>query len=276
MNGIGAVAFFVGLARLPEILVDAGVDEVWAARYAYFTAAGIAVIAAIVMLGLKPGRPPGVTGREPIAKLMREGVGEARRPRIALSYLSAFAARADMAILSLFLVLWGVQAATAVGMSPAEATARASGQVVGTALAASLIWAPIFGWIGDRIDRLTLLVVAFVIGTVGYGWLASLDDILSLSAIPALVCVGMGLGSCQLASTVLLAQEAKTALRGSVFGTQAFFGALGILAMSAGGGRLFDAIGPQAPFAAVAAANGAVLLFAVIVRIREVRAPVSQ
>ena len=113
--------------------------------------------------------------------------------------------------------------------------------------------------------------IGFLTGTLGYGWLSTLDDILSLSAIPALICVGMGLGSCQLASTVLLAQEARTELRGSVFGTQAFFGAAGILAMSAGGGRLFDAIGPQAPFLAVAAANGVVLLFAVACRVVESR-----
>jgi hypothetical protein len=54
-----------------------------------------------------------------------------------------------------------------------------------------------------------------------------------------------------------------------VFGLQSFFGALGILAISAGGGRLFDAIGPHAPFAAMAVANGVVFLWGIVVRTLE-------
>jgi MFS family permease len=270
LNGLGALVFFVGLTQLPEFFSKAGVDDVWAARYSYLVAAGIALIAAIVMLGLKPGRPPEVSGRTPILKLMAEGMQAGRRPRIALSYLSAFAARADMAIVSLFLTLWVVQAATATGMTAAEATSQA-GQTVGVAIIASLIWSPVFGAIGDRIDRLSLLVIAFAIGTLGYGWVASLDNILGLGAIPALVCLGMGLGSCQLASTVVLAEEAPVKLRGSAFGTQAFCGALGILAISFFGGRLFDAVGPYSPFVAVALSNAVVFAWSAAYRARELR-----
>ena len=38
-------------------MVSQGVDELWSGRYAYLTVAGIAFLAAIVMTGLKPGRP---------------------------------------------------------------------------------------------------------------------------------------------------------------------------------------------------------------------------
>ena len=175
-----------------------------------------------------------------------------------------------MAILTLFLTLWVVQAAIADGGTAAEATARA-GMIGGTAQIAAVIWAPIFGTIGDKIDRLTLLVVAFLIATIGYGWVATTDDILSPAAIPALLCLGMGLSSGQLASTVLLAQESPAHVRGSTFGLQSFCGAIGILALAGGGGRLFDAIGPQAPFVAVAIANGVVLMLALLRRAVELR-----
>ena len=56
-----------------------------------------------------------------------------------------------------------------------------------------------------------------------------------------------------------------------MFGLQSFFGALGILAISAGGGRLFDAIGPHAPFAAMAVANGVVFAWGLAVRGMEQR-----
>ena len=270
LNGIGSVAFFIGLTRLPDVFAGRGIDELWSGRYAYLFVAGIALLAALIMLGLKPGRPDGTSAKTPVLQLLTEGIGAARNPRISLAYLSAFAARADMAIVTLFLTLWVVQAAIDQADSPAQATARA-GMTVGLAQIAAVIWAPIFGIIGDKIDRLTLLVLAFVIATLGYGWVASLDDVLALSAIPALLLLGMGLASGQLASTVLLAQEAPARIRGSAFGLQAFCGGLGILALSAGGGRLFDAFGPNAPFVAIAIANGFVMLCALMRRMAELR-----
>jgi MFS family permease len=275
LNGLGSVAFFIGLTRMPDIFSGQGIDDVWAGRYAYLVVAGIALLAALVMLGLKPGRPGNATDKTPVLRLLTEGMSAARNARVSLSYLSAFAARADMAIVTLFLTLWVVQAASGQADSTAEATARA-GMIVGMAQLAAVVWAPIFGIIGDKVDRLTLLVIAFAIATAGYGWVASLDDVLALSSIPALLLLGAGLSSGQLASTVLLAEEAPEKFRGSCFGVQAFCGALGILALSAGGGRLFDSFGPNAPFVAITLANGLVLVCAAARRAAELRRGVSQ
>ena len=172
-----------------------------------------------------------------------------------------------MSIFTLFLTLWVVQAASGIESTMAEATARA-GMVAGLAQLAAV---PVFGIIGDRVDKLTLLILEFLISTVGYSWVASLDDVLSPMALPALFCMGMGLSGAQLGSTVLLAQEAPVQIRGSANGLQSFCGGIGILALSAGGGRLYDAFGPQAPFMAVAIANGAVLARNCLGRIVEVR-----
>ena len=270
LNGLGSVAFFVGLTRLPDVFQGQGIEEVWAGRYAYFVVAGIALFAALMMLGLKPGRPDETKEKLPISTLMKDGLTAGRKPRIFLAYLSAFAARADMAIVTLFLTLWVIQAASSENLTTAESTARA-GMIVGIAQIAAVFWAPIIGVIGDKIDRLNLLIFGFAIAATGYGWVASLDDVLAPSAIPALLLMGMGLSSGQLSSTVLLAEASPVEIRGATFGVQAFCGALGILALSGGGGRLFDAIGPYAPFAAVALCNGVVLLSAVAVRLAELR-----
>jgi MFS family permease len=270
LNGLGAIFFNLGLARLPAILSGRGVEELWAGRYSYLLVAAICLLAALVMLGLKPGRPDNSAPKTPVLTLLAEGVSAGRNVRISLSYLSAFAARADMVIVTLFLGLWVVQAASSDTVSTAEATARA-GMIIGTLQIASVIWAPIFGFIADRMDKLTLLVVAFAIATLGYGWVATIDDILSPLASPALLLLGMGLSSSQLAATVLLAQESPARIRGSTFGMQAFCGAWGILMISYGGGRLYDAFGPNAPFIAVATANGIVLLCAAGRRLAELR-----
>jgi MFS family permease len=233
----------------------------------------LAFVAAIVMLGLKPGRPEGVDAKTPVMQLLQEGIQAGRNKRIALAYLGAFAARADMAIITLFLILWVVQSADSAGLSTTDAQARA-GMFVGVCSLAAVLWAPVFGILADRIDRLTLCILGFGLAAAGYGWLGSLDNVVSFaSVIPVLILVGVGQTSTQLACTVLLAQECPAAYRGSVFGVQAFFGAVGILAISWGGGELFDLLGPSTPFIAVALANALVFLAAVILRRSEFSDP---
>lgn len=265
LNGVGSVIFFLGLTKLPLLYENNGADHLWAGRYAYLTVAALSGLAALIMIALKPGRPDVHAPKLPLTQLIRDGLIAGRQPKIALCYASAFAARADMVVITLFITLWAAQSGTMTGMSAPEAAAK-GGMVVGVAMAAALVWSPIFGFIGDRFDRVTLLIGAFVLAVLGYGWVGSIDDPTALSAIPALVLLGVGQSSTVLASTLLLGQEAPQEIRGSVFGLQAFFGAVGILAISAGGGQLFDRVGPQSPFAAMAIANGVVLMWAIAVR----------
>jgi len=272
LNGLGAVAFFTGLSKLPEIYQAQGATDIWAGHYAYLTVAAIAFVAAIVMLGLKPGRPEGVSEKTPVLQLLKEGIKAASNKRIGVAYFGAFAARADMAIITLFLILWVVQSSSDAGLTTAEAQARA-GMFVGITSLAAVIWAPFFGFVADKIDRLTLCVIGFGLAAIGYGWLGMLPDVISFAVvIPTLIVVGIGQTSTQIACTVLLGQECPPAYRGSVFGVQAFFGAIGILAISTGGGYLYDLVSPAAPFIAVAIANGLVFLAALALRAKEAKA----
>jgi len=271
LNGLGAVAFFAGLSQLPDIFQQQGASELDAGRYAYLCVAALAFCASLVMLGLKPGRPEGVEPKTPVLQLLREGLRAGRNKRIALAYFGAFAARADMAIITLFLILWVVQSGNAAGLTTAEAQGRA-GMFVGICSLTAVVWAPLFGFLCDKFDRLTVTTAAFGLAAFGYGWLGLLTDVISFAAtIPALVFVGIGQSSTALAITVLLGQEAPASLRGSVFGLQSFFGAVGILAISSGGGWLFDLLGPNTPFVAVAAANALVMLIAGALRSSEAR-----
>jgi len=266
LNGIGAVVFFVGLTQLPAIFQDQGADPIWAGRYAFLGVAALAFVAAVVMTGLKKGLPEGVEPKTPVVQLLREGVKAGRNKRIAVAYFGAFAARADMAIITLFVILWVIQASGAAGLDTADAQAR-GGLFVGVCSMAAVVWAPIFGYLSDKLDRLTITLLAFGLAALGYSWLGMLTDILAIGmVIPALILVGIGQSSTALACTVLLGQEAPKELRGSVFGLQSFCGALGILAIASGGGYLFDLVGPGSPFIAVGLANGLVLVAGILVR----------
>lgn len=272
LNAVGALLFFVVLSRLPQIYQGAGLSEVWAGRASYLTAAAICVFSAIVMLGLKPGRPDQVSERVPLATLVRQGLGAGRKPRIALAYAASFAARADLVIVALFLALWVQNAAIADGYSAAEAAAR-QGALFGIVQGCAMLWAPFFGWLADKIDRVTLVIVAVVLSIAGYGWMGLIPDPTQPAAFGAGALLGIGQASGILASQVLIAQEAPGPIRGAVIGMVGFFGAVGILAISKVGGWAFDAWMPGAPFVIMALANVALLLFALYVRYGVPRQP---
>ena len=274
LNGLGAAIFFGVLNQLPSMYQAQGADEIWAGRYAYLTIAAVAFIAAIVMTGLKPGLPEEAKGKEdkaPLLQLMREGLHAAKDRRIGLSYIAAFAARADMAIVTLFMILWVIQAGGAAGMSPAEAQGRA-GIYVGVYSLAALVAAPIVGIIADRIDRLTLNIGAF---TIACHWLLLAGSVHLMychsgGMIPALLVAGFGQSSVAMAITVLLAQRCPPEIRRlGIRGTEL------LRCHRHSGNRLGWRsansiwLRPGAPFIAVAACNTIVLLTALTLRMQE-------
>ena len=265
LNAVGAFLFLVVLARLPQIYQNAGLDDLWAGRASYLTVAGVCLLSAVIMLGLKPGRPALVEQREPLLTLLKQGLGAARTPRIALAYAASFAARADLVIVALFVSLWFNQAAMADGYTPAQALAK-QGALFGVVQGCAMLWAPIFGWLADKIDRVTLVIIAIVLSIAGYGWFGLVTDPTQAAAFPAAALLGVGQASGILASQVLLGQEAPRAIRGAVIGMAGFFGACGILLISKAGGIAFDDWRPGAPFILMALANFALLLFAAYVR----------
>jgi MFS family permease len=265
LNAVGAFLFLVVLARMPQWYSQAGLDPLWAGRAAYLTAAAICVVSAFVMLGLKPGRPDNVEQRQPLGVLLRQGLAAGKRPRIALAYACSFAARADLVIVALFLALWFNQAAMADGYSPAEALAK-QGALFGIVQGTAMLWAPFFGWLADRVDRVTLVIMAVVLSVAGYGWMGLVPDPTEGFAFGAAALLGIGQASGILASQVLLGQEAPGPIRGSIIGMAGFFGAVGILAISKLGGIAYDEWRPGAPFIIMAAANIPLLFFAIWVR----------
>jgi MFS family permease len=266
LNAVGALLFFSVLTRLPSLYQGFGATESAAGRFAYLTIAAICVLSALIMLGLKPGRPDQVTERLPLRMLMSQGLAAGRKPRIALAYAASFAARADLVIVALFLSLWVQTAAVADGATAAEASSR-QGALFGIVQGCAMLWAPIFGWMADKLDRVTLVIIATVLSIAGYGWMGfTPDPAIGGAAFGAAAMLGIGQASGILASQVLIAQEAPGAIRGAVIGMVGFFGALGILAISKIGGFAFDAWRPGSPFIIMAAANVLLLFYAIWVR----------
>jgi MFS family permease len=266
--GLGMLLLGVFFTRLPNIYVDNfGVAELTAGQYASATMSTLAFVTALAAwFGLKAGTPPHVTEHLPVRTLFANGLAAGRdNPRILLAYLSAFVSRGDMVVVGTFFMLWLTQAGLAADMSADEAT-KVAGIRFAIIMATALVWAPILGFINDRMDRTTLMMLSLGIAAVGYIGIGLIPDPLGGLMIPCLIVVGIGQMSVTSACQTLVGQEAPPSARGAITGMFAFFGALGILFITKIGGIMYDGIGPAAPFVLIGFFNAALCVFAVYVR----------
>ena len=248
MNGLGAMTAVFLLLRLPNWFTQSGMDPVQAGRATYYIAAGLAVLAAVLLwLGLK-GR--GVRHRnqpERFFELLSEGVKAARDPGVLLGYGAGFVSRGDLAIVGTFLALWINKHGVTGGMEAAEALARAS-MIVGISQAAAFLTAPLFGILVDRMNRATAVALTNLISGLGYCALFLVDDPFSGAMLAAVVVAGAGNIGTVIATQVLIQQQAPSHIRGSVIGFFGLCGAIGILVASKMGGWLFDNWSESGPF----------------------------
>jgi MFS family permease len=248
MNGLGVIFMSVVLAAIPAALAARGVEPVTAGVAMFFVAAILCVMAALIFSrGLRGGVPVARVSPPPLAVLMTSGLRAARNPRIALSYAAAFTGRSDTAVKGLFVSLWAIQVAPLTGLSTSEALAGA-GKLMGIMGLAILLWAPVFGLMMDRVNRVTGMAIAMGLAGLGYCGMGLVEAPLATENIPLFILLAVGQGSAILGSATLVGQEAPARERGTIIATSGLFGAFGILAAAVVGGRLFDSIGPSAPF----------------------------
>lgn len=260
-NGMGVVVTATVLAKLPLVFASSGFSEVMALRLSFWILALATLLLAWLMrAGLRaPARPAG-RGRENPLRLTLRGVAIGRaNPRVALGYLTAFAARSDLTVITTFLSLWIVQAGIASGMSVSAATARA-GMVFGISQSVGLLWSFGMGLLLDRLPRMAGVAIAFAAAAAGYLALGLVDDPIGSAMIIAVIVAGLGEASAVVSAGTLIGQEAPAEDRGAVLGTFTLAGSSGQILLTVAGGQLFDAVGPHAPFVLMGGVN--LLVFA--------------
>ncbi|MDF5755614.1 MFS transporter [Spongiactinospora sp. TRM90649] len=268
-GGLGAVVAVLVMVRLPQSLEAGGLDPVGATRLAFLLiAAAVLVVALLLWLTLSPSGASETATRVPLTRLVREGLSLARDPGVALSYAASFVARADLAVVVGFMTLWIVDHATSQdGMSGAEALARA-GAVVGISQTVALVCAPLFGWLGDRMPRQNLVILAQTIAALSYLSTLLIDDPLGGGMMVVAVLIGVGEIAGITTAGPLLAQQAPAELRGSAFGVHTLCGAVGIMIISMLGGLLYDVWRPAGPFVLSGVSGLLVVGFGLAVRRR--------
>jgi len=268
LQAVGVIVLVFALSKLPQRLVDGGMDPAAAGQAALWLFAGVCLVnAVIVRLGLKGGVPSSVTAREPFLPTVKRGLKAARNPRIALAYVAAMVSRGDLSVVSTFLSLWLVQVGVARGL-PTETAIAEGGKFFGIVQLAALLWAPCVGILCDRMNRVGALCMAMALAGTGYLIVGFIPDPLSPMMIPAAIILGMGEVNAVLAAQTLIGQEAPQDGRGAVVGVFGVCGAIGILSAGFFGGILFDAWRPSAPFILMGIANCTLLMLALTVRVK--------
>ena len=266
-NGIGAILTVFIALQLPKIFMDGGATALLATQRTFWLVAVIAIISAILMaIGLQSRTKRQKEQKKSIWQISKEGFAAAKDPGVALAYMAAFVSRGDLAIVGTFFSLWVVTYGTAeAGMTAAEALAR-SGIIIGVSQMVSLLTAPIFGIMADRMNRVTAVIIAVSISAIGYGSTLLVDDPTGGMIFLSAVLIGLGEISGVIASGVLIAQQAPSEIRGSVIGIFSLCGALGIMIATGVGGQLFDAWKPQGPFVLFSIFSVIVVIIAFIIR----------
>ena len=154
-------------------------------------AAVIGLISAWVFYkGLKGGTPnenSSIKTEKPGTKeLVKVGLRSMKNPRIALSFAATFLARADVSVNGLFISQWAIISGNAMGLTPSESMLKVVPVIVITNLI-SVFWAFIFGWIIDRINRVTAMTIAMGMGMIAYSLIITVDSPLDMSNLPIFI-----------------------------------------------------------------------------------------
>jgi MFS family permease len=271
-NGIGVILVTVIFAaQVPPLLLEAGFESIEVSRITHAIVGGACILSGVIYwLGLKKGIPQEHEEPTPVKELIVGGIKAAVNPRIALSYACAFIARSDQVVLGTFTVMWGTVVAVKAGVDPALAASKGAilFAIAGTS---SLLWLGFLGAFMDRVNRVTGVAGCMLLSGIAYCSMYFVNDAdivsLEMDAVLLFALLGIGQISAFFGATTLISQEAPVRERGTVMGMFNTSGAIGIFIAAGVGGRLFDSVGPWAPFMLIGVASFLIVIMAVLVRI---------
>jgi MFS family permease len=162
--------------------------------------------------------------------------------------------RSDIAVIATFLVLWMVYKAETVGLTPIEATARASIVLVVTSVV-TLIAYPIIGMLVDRWGRIPVTITGLAAVGIGFCLIAATTNPFLPVIYGYAALLGVGFIAAGLGSGAMTADAAPRKLLGSILGGLNTMQPIGMLFFLQLGGWLFDEVGPWAPFLLKGVAN---------------------
>jgi len=267
--GVVLIASF-GFAQLPKLLSARGFDTVTAGTYTFWLMAALAAAAALITwFGLRDGRPDKSVEKDSLMETLKKGVAATRgNPRLSIAGVAYLVSRGDLIVMTTFLTLWIVAVGTDSGVPIEDAQAR-GGMLFGISQLAMIMFMPVMGFLVDRFDRVSVLAFSMGVAAAGYFLLSQAGNPFTSPWIFAVViAAGAGEACILVSGPALVGQEAPGKVRGAVFGTMGFCGALGVLIHSKVCGELFSGVSYQTPFLYMAALNALVAVLAIFVSLK--------
>ncbi len=173
---------------------------------------------------------------------------------IKATYFCSFIIRADMAILSPFLMSWGVRHGTSIGLSATEATMKSSVPMIVLAGTSFLVF-PVVGMLLDRIGRVPVIIAALFCGAAGMGLIALAPHPFHFLIYIGTSLLGAGMSGSIAGPNALASDAAPEGMLGAVLGGLNTMAPLGALIFLGIGGYLFDNFGPSWAFGVKALAT---------------------
>ena len=266
-TGLGAMFMALVLSRTPAWLITLGFNEAEAGMYSCWFASLLSFTTAVVLsFGISNPPRDEKEKRNHILSDLLVGLKQAKNPRLALAYFSAFIGRGDLVVIAVFFSLWFVRDGADLGVRPEVSIAKA-GILFGIVQLSALLWGLVMGTIVDKLNRVHAVCIAYSIATLAYlfmGIYGTGDPNQAFSTKMILFAIFLGMGEISVinAGGAILGQEAPPNIRGSIMGVFAALGAAGIIFASSLGGMLFDNWLRSGPFIMMGVLNGLLLIFA--------------
>ena len=268
-TAIGVIAIGSGLTQLPKVFTSMGYLPQEGIGFTLWIGGGLAFLSSLITFaGIKKGRATSHEDKRPFFENMRIGLQAIiKSPLLTLGCAATALSRGDLTVLASFFSLWIQKAGADQGIEAVTASATA-GKLFGMIQICMLLSMPLIAIMADRVDRVTNLAIGISLAALGYFALGFAPDPFN-SGLIYLVIVLAGIGEAAMIISVpaLIGQEAPGALRGSIIGVAATFGAVGIIATNKVSGYLFDNWDYQGPFIFMGALNTCMLLWAIKVRL---------
>lgn len=245
-KGMAVYGSMFGLGSLFVFAVFAPIGKKNGVEMLFYIAAGIAAAGTLLtLLGLKERLPETKSEKRGLKELLRI-VGKSSA--LKTTYLCGLVTRVDVAITPTYLIAWAVAIAPQLGISSEEASFKGAipMMVMGTF---SLFAFPVFGILSDRWGRVPIIILSLFLGGAGFLCIgASPSPFISIPTLAGMLLVGCSICGAAVGTNTLTADASPPGFVGATMGGLNTLAQVGMILFLAGGGVVFDRLGPEMVF----------------------------
>ena len=261
MMGMAAILMFGVLGQLPKYI---GIINM------FYLGALLSLLSLLfTQIGIVEKMPERKAKRETLEDI-KELFREVNKSiELKVGYLNILSGRADIGIVSSFIIIWMVTLCQKYGYTPTQATAKGAIALAIMSIA-QLSLMPVLGILVDKWGRIPTMIITLIVGGIGLCFLGFVENPFSKTLWLVIIFCGIAFAG-GLSAQAIVADSAPKHLVGTALGGLNTAMILGGVLFGQVGGFLFDKVGYGMPFILKGIANigVAVWIFSVRKRIKD-------